>query len=234
MPQPLASDSTVWSGRSACRPGRRWPISAAAAAVAAVDVAIDDQPAADAGAHGDVEHDPAAASGAVPGLGQGRHVAVVSQYGRQAEREAAPIDQRKPLPAVDVMALGDHAARRIDRAAEADADGRHVVPRGQRAGGRFDLLENADGAAAGPHVETLDRRQRSIVRAHAELQLGAADFDAQVERSCVAKRFGHGIGAAADSSGGRELRGYKSPSAPLAPLPCRRPEVRPCGSAPRC
>ena len=50
---------------------------------AAINLAIDDQPAADAAADGDIEHDAAPAAGAELRLGQPGHVAIVSDGGRQ-------------------------------------------------------------------------------------------------------------------------------------------------------
>ena len=163
-----------------------------AVAVAAIDLAVDDQSAADAGADGDEQHHLAAPARAVPRLGQGRRVAIVFQPRRQTQRPTAPVDQRKAFPAVDVMAFDHHAAGRIDRPAKADADRRHVVSRRQHRAAELRSARRMPAAPElGPDVETFERHQLAIAAPDAQLQLGAADFDAQIERLRIARSFRH-------------------------------------------
>lgn len=77
------------------------------------------------------------------------------------------------------MALHDGARCGIHRTAESKADTRHAVPCDQPVTGGADLLEDARGAAFGDHIEPFERDEFPVAHAHAELQLRAADFDAE-------------------------------------------------------
>src|SRR5262245_59187455 len=80
----------------------------------------------------------------------------------------------------------DHCPRRvIDRSAEADADAADVLARDPRGGeqsrhGPLDLP--ADALPTGPDIDRAapPPAQPAVVGADAELQLGAADLDAEV------------------------------------------------------
>ena len=141
----------------------------------------DDQGPADAAADVRIEDDPPAASGAEAGLAQSGHVGIVGHAGRQAERLAAPIGQREVVPAGHVMALDDPAGRRVDRSAEAEADGLdgYSAIRGAAiccdlAGGCLRRRRPGERRPAASAVSFPLFRG-----ADAELQLRAADFNAE-------------------------------------------------------
>ena len=107
----------------------------------------DHQRAADAAADVRIEHDAGPASRAEAGLAQPGHIRIVRHASRHAERIAAPIGQRKAVPAVDLMALDDPTTSRIDRPAEAKPDDPHVVLVDQWRGDLSNLSPNAFRAA---------------------------------------------------------------------------------------
>ncbi len=77
------------------------------------------------------------------------------------------------------MAFDHHARRRVDGPAEAKADPLDAMSLDEPAAGRFDLLEDALGAAARLDVEPLEGHEPAVPCAHAKLKFGAADFDAE-------------------------------------------------------
>ena len=99
MPQPLASDSTVSSGRSACRPGPQVADFGRARAVAAIDLLVDDQSAADAGADRDVQHDARARDPAPKRASASAATSQSFSIGRGSTSTlAAPVDQAQNPP----------------------------------------------------------------------------------------------------------------------------------------
>ena len=164
-----------------------------AATGAAVDSAADDETAADAGADRHVEDRIAAAAGAEVGLGEAGDIGVVAEHGRQVDEIADPVGEREVVPAVDLMRLDDGSPLVVDGPAEADADAMQPVPgdvgeRQQFGKGGFDLPANAVGAVGGNDGASPESRERAVARSDAELELGAADFDAEEHAVIV---FGH-------------------------------------------
>ena len=88
-----------------------------AAAAAAIDLAVDDQSAADAGADGDVEDRRQPLARAEQRFRQAGDVGVVAEDGRQPDKVADPVGEREAVPAVDLMRLddGSHLRRRRGR-----------------------------------------------------------------------------------------------------------------------
>ncbi len=83
---------------------------------------VDHQPAADAGADGDVEDGAFAAAGPEGGFGEGGAIAIVAEPRRSAKFRFAPRGERKVLPPGDLMALLHDPLAAEDRPAETDAD----------------------------------------------------------------------------------------------------------------
>src|SRR4029079_780047 len=84
----------------------------------AVQLAIDDEAAADARADRDVEHAIGQATRAVSSLGSARHIASVANDGGQPEWLLAPGDEGEVIPAGDLMAFERFPCARINRPAE--------------------------------------------------------------------------------------------------------------------
>src|SRR5262245_25870670 len=99
-----------------------------AAAAAAIDLTVDDQAAADAGADRDVEDRRQPLAGAEERFGQTGDIGVVAQYCRPTQQLGDPISQGKIVPIRDLMRLDDGARGVVDRSAEADADTANVRP----------------------------------------------------------------------------------------------------------
>ena len=76
-------------------------------AVPAINLPVDNQPAADPAANRHVKHDASPAAGAESRLGQAGQIAIVADRGGQIERALKPLDERKILPAFDLMAAND-------------------------------------------------------------------------------------------------------------------------------
>src|SRR5206468_6707681 len=88
---------------------------------AAVELAIDDQAAADACRPGDVDHVPAAPPRAVVKLTQPGHIGVVGELDLGAGGAAHHRDQRHVLPR-QVRWIDEHAAPDVDRPRRGDRD----------------------------------------------------------------------------------------------------------------
>ena len=119
-----------------------------AVTAAAIDLAVDDEPAADAGADRHIEHDLPTAP--APKRASARQAASQS-FSITAGTASVWRHQStsgEAIPAADVMALDDGAGRGVDRSAETEARGGDTVPRDQCPAGFGDLLEDALGAAA--------------------------------------------------------------------------------------
>ena len=100
--------------------------------------------------------------------------------GRQPERLPAPIDQWESFPPGNVVALDDFSGRPVDGSAEADADARDTMPRNQRHGNLLDLAADTFGAFCRLNSGPLQGHQPpALAVANADLQLRAADFDAE-------------------------------------------------------
>src|SRR5262249_5781933 len=100
---------------------------------------------------------------------------------------AAPADNGKSLPARDLVALGHHARRAIDRPAKSDANAFDRVLLQKPSDRGFDLLNNAGRAAADIDIVPHEGRQLPATGVTpAQLELRTADFDAQ--EHCVIAR----------------------------------------------
>ena len=98
-----------------------------------------------------------------------------------------PVCEREIVPTFYLIRFLDAAAGGVDRAAEADADRLDLVAREpgffeQRRESGFDLIEDAGGAAVGIDVQALEGQEGSVAGPDSELELGAADLDAQDRR----------------------------------------------------
>src|SRR6266536_418773 len=89
---------------------------------AAEETAVDDDAAADAGRHREVDHVARAAARAVAVLGRGRGSRVVLQHCRQVERRRREVRDRDVRPARQVKRRNQHAAGRVERTAAPDPD----------------------------------------------------------------------------------------------------------------
>src|ERR1043166_7476793 len=85
---------------------------------AAVNFAVDDEAAADAGADGDVEDRRQSLAGAEECLGEAGDVGVVAEHGGAADESRDPVAEREAVPAGDLVRLDDGARRIIDGPAE--------------------------------------------------------------------------------------------------------------------
>src|SRR5689334_16076059 len=95
-------DRFIWS--ISVQPRPEMPDLDGCDAISAIDLSIHDQPAADAAADGDVEHDAPPTARAEAGFRQRGRVAIVSHDSRHAERPLAPVSEWKIVPAFDLMA----------------------------------------------------------------------------------------------------------------------------------
>ncbi len=126
-----------------------------------------------------------ATPGAKPELGEAGCVCVVfDDGGGDLEVFADPTGQREIVPTFNLVGFLDAATSGINRAAEADAGGLDFITcetglLEQRPEGGFDLVEDAGGAAVGVDLESVECPEGSITRPDPELELGAADLDAQ-------------------------------------------------------
>src|SRR5262245_60131601 len=154
------------------------------AAAAAVDLAVDDQAAADARADGDVEDRRKPLARSEKGLRESRDVGVVAQHRRPAEHLLDPRRQSEAVPALDLVRFDDGPRGVIDGAAEANADamdlGTVETSAGEQLGdGLRDLTANALGARGDIDAAAPQPGEDAVASADAELEFGAADFDAQ-------------------------------------------------------
>ena len=90
---------------------------------AAVDLAIDDEAAADAAADGDVEDRRHAAARAVECFAQARDIGVVADERGNVKVFGEPRREREVVPAGDLVRGDDRARGVVGGTAEADADG---------------------------------------------------------------------------------------------------------------
>src|SRR5262249_15286987 len=98
-----------------------------AAAGAAVDAAVDDQPAADPGTNRHVKHWRMSLRRAERRLGQPRDVGIVAERDRQRERVAEPTGNGEAIPAADLVRLDDALGVIVDRPTKADADAAYLL-----------------------------------------------------------------------------------------------------------
>jgi hypothetical protein len=147
---------------------------------ATIGLALDDKAAANSGANGDVEDGLRADTCAVLGFGQGGHIAVVANDGRDLKRSFAPTGEWERFPTVNLVALGRAASDGVARTAKANAEPLNGKLLRQRETHRFDLIENARRAARGINVAAFDSHKFGTGPiADTKLQLRAADFDAE-------------------------------------------------------
>src|ERR1043166_8804315 len=124
------------------------------AAHAPINLAIDDQPAADAGADRDVEHRGKTLARPEQRFGEPGDVGVVPEHRGKADQLADPVGEREIVPALDLMRLDDGVRAVIDGSAEPDANPAQLVPftfsvRKQLRNGLRNLLTNATRTRAG-------------------------------------------------------------------------------------
>src|SRR5437879_6242112 len=93
-----------------------------AAPVASIDLTIDNQPTADAGADGDVEDRGEPLAGAEEGFSEAGAVGVVAEDGGELDDVADPVGEGEVVPAFDLVGFDDGVGGVIHGSAEADAD----------------------------------------------------------------------------------------------------------------
>ena len=130
---------------------------------ATVKLAVDDQAAADPGRPRDVDHVPAAATGAVVKLAESRHIGVIGEVDLRAGGAAHHRDQGDVLPG-QVWRIDQDAALEVDRPGGGDRDAAdllaaavavdlrggpvdHVLRRGQQRGLGLDARHQASVGA---------------------------------------------------------------------------------------
>jgi hypothetical protein len=79
------------------------------------ELTVQDQPPADARAHGQEEQVALALPGSELPLGEGRAVGVVLEHEAAAELALQAVDQRHVVPARQIRRAHDHTARHVDR-----------------------------------------------------------------------------------------------------------------------
>ena len=152
---------------------------------ASVNAIVDDECAADAAADRYIKEGRIATPGAEPEFGEASRIGVVfNDGGGDFELFADPIGQREIVPTFDLVGFLDAATGGINGAAEADAGGLEFIASEtglpeQTPEGGLDLVEDAGGAAVGVDTESLECPEGSIARSDSELELGAANLDAQ-------------------------------------------------------
>ena len=146
---------------------------------AVVDAATDHQPAADTAAQGHVEDWIGSLAGTQHSFAQSGDVRiVVGEDGcvRQAEKPAGQIEVR---PSLDLVGAGDPTGVPIDRATEADPDGIDALLGPDSRDRLRDSPTNAFCGRLGGDIEPEPPENGSVGFAQNELELGAADFDAE-------------------------------------------------------
>src|SRR5262249_9708276 len=150
----------------------------------AIDLAVDDESAADAGADGDVEDGRAALAGAGQGFGQAGDVGVVAQHRGPAEEVEDPVGQGKVVPPRDLVRL-DYGSRGVVHwSAAADADtvslGTLQFGLAQQFGyGGENLPANPVRPDSDIHRAAPERGDLAVALAQAKLKLGAANLDTE-------------------------------------------------------
>src|SRR5947209_1223818 len=94
---------------------------------AAIDLASDDEAAADARADGNVEDWREPLARTEDRFGQAGDIGVVAQYRGPAQHFSNPVGQRETVPAFDLVRFDDRARPIVDRTAETDADAAHLI-----------------------------------------------------------------------------------------------------------
>jgi hypothetical protein len=154
-------------------------------AAAPVDLAVEDQAAADPAADRDVEQRGEPDARPEPGLAQPGGVGVVVQDdARDPGRLAEPVGQREAVPPLDLVREDHDPAGGIDRAAEPDPGRRDPVALGlgaveQHSERLRDLRPQALGPAQWIDRPPFQSEEPAVAAAQAELKLRAADLDAQ-------------------------------------------------------
>ncbi len=148
------------------------------ATAATKQVAIDDQSAANTATHIAVEDDASSLTRPIAGLGQPRRIGIVDKRGGQAERVAAPVNQRKAIPALDLVARDRRSRLGIDRTAETDSDSPDFVSLKQFRAALGDLAQDAFRAAGWCDVRTAQVDQRlPLSWPHSDLEFRSANFN---------------------------------------------------------
>src|SRR5690348_14363133 len=88
----------------------------------AINLSIDNQPAANTRADGDVEDWRQTLAGTEGRVGRPRHVSIIAEHRRPAKHVGDPLGQWEVVPAFDLVRLDDRVRGVVHRAAKADAD----------------------------------------------------------------------------------------------------------------
>ncbi len=156
---------------------------------AVVNATFQDESATDAAAECDVENRVGILACAVKRLAERGHIGVVvHEYGR-VDESAQPATEIEFRPAFDLMRAANLSGAPIHRSAETDAGGHGFGGRHDLFEGGFQLTADAGGALGGINGEAVALEDVSGGIAHDDLQLGAADFDA--EKGWVHGVFSH-------------------------------------------
>jgi hypothetical protein len=151
---------------------------------AVVNFPVLDQSAADAAAQGDVEHGVQPNAGAVGGLAKSGCVGVVIYDHWDAGEFGKPFDDWKIGPPLDLVGAAGAAAFIVHRAGEPDAYCRRFGgwPKDLR-NAQLDLRSDARSAVGFDDIKSHALPDMAVPVACDDLQLGAADFDANVQHA---------------------------------------------------
>ena len=201
-----------------------WPISPARSRRPRYRLAVQNQARADAGAHRQKGHVPAADARAPAMLGQRRRIGVVLHRRRQTELGFQQIFQRHGVPARQVRRRVDDAGRRVQRAAAGDAEGggvrRHTAALGAglpERGRRGNERPRASRRGVGP--ATRARTVPCSVADHGR-RLGAADVQAEQKRRGATSRLRGPAGRDVAVRHRRFVLAATAPGASPSAMPC--------------
>src|SRR5207253_2440812 len=144
-----------------------------------IDLLIDDQSAADAGANRHVKDRREALACPKERFAEPGDIGVVADRARPAELLFRPVGERESIPAADLMRFQDAASGIVDRSAETDADAENLPA--LKAGlaedggdGVGDLSKDALGAGRDIDPAAPQLSDRAVARPNSDLNLGAA------------------------------------------------------------
>ncbi len=151
---------------------------------AAVELAVDDDAAADTGADGDEDQVAAAAPRAFMELAIGRQLGIVLEMGGHARGGLEQAGDRDVVPPGQVRGVDEHALHRVGRAGDADASGAKVRCRQPVVAGQLfhHLSQGLDALVGSGHrvgvaMPLVDHLAGFVPHRHA--QVGATDVDAE-------------------------------------------------------